>query len=640
MSELPTLYEYYTGDGIQTGLSTEEPHFTLNNKKITIRSGAMHYFRVPPEYWRDRLRKMRAVGLNAVETYMPWNLHEPLPDSYDFGDGGTDFQNFLDVGKFLKTAQEEDLLVMLRPGPYICAEWDFGGLPSWLLRDPNMKVRTSNANFMERVQKYFRVLFKLLVEFQFTKGGPIIAFQIENEYGNVKVEDEDIDVEYLETLKEIYSENGIVEMLFTSDTPSNGNYGSLPGVLYTANFQDDPEKELSLLQMYQPGKPSMVMEYWTGWFDHWTESHHTRSCAKFADVLERILQFPASVNMYMFHGGTNWGFMNGGNLQDSSTDNSSAQHDTSSYDYDAPLTEAGDYTEKFFAVRELLAKYEDVHTKLPPLPKPIERVAYEKVAVHAEMSLDHLLRNIKPLTMFQTTSMEMLDLGSNYGQSHGYIVYRKTRLALAAGSVLKITGHVCDTVIVLINGQLASKVLQNKNDLDQFGYWRLKDSTLNLGDLTYDDATLDLVVENFGRANYGKLDQFNQFKGLWQGDVSVNDVPLCDWEVFPVDFKKTWVENVEGWSGITLPIGPVMYKATLAIPEARDTFLDMRNWTKGIVVVNGFVLSRYCKLGPQQTAYLPAPLLRMGDNEIVIFEHFEGNAFVEFSKDPIYETLE
>ncbi|KAK4882081.1 hypothetical protein RN001_005400 [Aquatica leii] len=637
---LPTLYEYYTSGGIKTGLSANGLCFTLNEKIITIYSGAMHYFRVHPDYWRDRLRKIRAAGLNTVETYVPWNLHEPIPGVYDFGNGDSDFEQFLDIEKFIKIAQDEDLFVIVRPGPYICAEWEFGGLPSWLLRNQKMNIRTSDEAFMNYVSAYFSKLFEILSKLQFTKGGSIIAFQIENEYGNTKKKDKPIDTDYLIQLKNIFTKNGLVELFFTSDTPSNGNFGSLPDVLNTANFQSDPEKELSLLQSYQPEKPLMVMEYWTGWFDHWAEQHHKRCNKEFSDVLERILKFPASVNMYMFHGGTNWGLLNGANIEGSSVDNGGYQPDTSSYDYDAPLNEAGDYTEKYFSVQRLIKHYNPVLTALPVLPELIERDTYNEVEITEELVFDDILKNEDfYIESQELLPMELLPITYDMGQSYGYIVYRRRNLNIPANSVLNIRGRVCDTVIVLINGKVVSKALETPEDLEGFGYWKVKDSSLEMSNEDCENATLDLVVENWGRVNYGKLDQFLQYKGIWQGHVSLNDRFLLDWEILPLDFKKSWTNSLTGWQLPRFHLGPALYKGTLKVFKRKDTYIDMRGWTKGIVIVNGFILSRYLKLGPQQAVYLPAAFLKEGDNEIVIFEHFAPDNHISFVKDQIYSSV-
>lgn len=226
---MSTLYEYFNGNVIESGLSAAQPNFTLNGKEITLYSGALHYFRVPRDYWRDRLRKFRAAGLIAVETYVPWNMHEPQEGVFDFGNGGSDFEEFLDIVKFIQIAKEEDLFVILRPGPYICAEWEFGGLPSWLLRYEGLSIRTSDQKYMNLVERYFKKLLQLITPLQYTKGGAIIAVQVENEYGNTKDGDKPVDTVYLEKLKDILHANGVVELLFTSDTPSNGFSGTIPG---------------------------------------------------------------------------------------------------------------------------------------------------------------------------------------------------------------------------------------------------------------------------------------------------------------------------------------------------------------------------------------------------------------------------
>ncbi|PNF23705.1 hypothetical protein B7P43_G02480 [Cryptotermes secundus] len=391
--DLPTLYEYYTEGGITAGLETLPDTFQLNKKNITIFSGAIHYFRVHPDYWRDRLRKLRAAGFNAVETYIPWNLHEPERDKYDFGHGSSDMSLFLDVVKYIKTAQEEDLLVLVRPSPYICAEWDFGGMPSWLLQYPGLRVRSSETQYVDRVKKYNSRLMPLLESLQFTKGGPIIAFQLENEYGALTEDGSEEDVDYLKFLKEDYEKYGIVELLYTSDNPiSHEERGSLPGVLQTANFQINPEDELSLLKKFQPDKPGMVMEYWSGWFDHWFEKqHHTTSVEAFSDVLERILKFPASVNLYMFHGGTNFGFHNGANIQDEFPHYLA---DVTSYDYDAPLTETGDYTNKYYACKHIVAKYNKVLTKVPSSPVVSKKMAYKPISVTGQLNFNQIIDRI------------------------------------------------------------------------------------------------------------------------------------------------------------------------------------------------------------------------------------------------------
>lgn len=639
---LPTLYEYFTGGGIQTGLSANQPYFTLNDRNITLYSGAMHYFRVPKQHWRDRLKKMRAAGLNTVETYVPWNLHEPEPGNFDFGNGTSDMTDFLDVKQFLEMAKEEDLLAIVRPGPYICSEWDFGGLPSWLLKDKEMKVRTSQTNYMQHVTRYFNMLLPILALLQFTKGGPVIAFQVENEYGSTNQPGIFTpDKQYLEELRQLFIRNGIVELLFTSDSPTmSGTLGTLPEYfLQTANFGGNPENEFNRLKTLQPNKPVMAMEYWDGWFDHWTENHNTVAAASVANTLERILSYPASVNFYMFHGGTNWGFMNGANILGGATDNSGYQPDTTSYDYDAPLTEAGDYTEKYVVIKELIEKYNQVPIRTPQAPTITLRTTFPSVQTTQQLKIGEAMKQVPQIFESERViSMEQLPIG-NAGQSYGYIVYRKTNLNIPANGTLKIMGRVCDTVMVLIDGQLVSKPLTGAADLNSFGYWRLKDSTLSLTPIDLQDVTLELVVENWGRNNFGHIDQFKQYKGLWQGGILINDEELLNWEITPLSFKKAWNTGLTGWHSIDNQINtPALYRFEVNIESPQDTFIYMSKWSKGIVIVNGFVLGRYALVGPQQTLYFPAPLQKAGVNEIIVFEHFKPASALEFTDDPLYYT--
>ncbi|VEN61728.1 unnamed protein product [Callosobruchus maculatus] len=640
-SETPTLYEHYTAGGIHTGLNADKPYFTLNDKNISIYSGAVHYFRVPKQYWRDRLRKLRAAGLNTVETYVPWNLHEPQPDSFDFGQGGSDWEDFLDVREFLSIAKEEDLFAIVRPGPYICSEWEFGGLPSWLLREPGIKFRTSDAVFMKYVSRYFSVLLPILAMLQFTKGGPIIAFQVENEYASTYQPGIFTpDKKYLKQLRQILIDHGIVELLMTSDAAGYGTIGSLPGlVLQTANFASNPEQEFDQLKAFQPNRPIMAMEYWTGWFDHWSENHHLRNDSDFRNNLERILRYPASVNMYMFIGGTSFGFMNGANLNTGLDDNSGYEPDTTSYDYDPPLAENGDYTIKYVMVKELLKKYNPIETRLPQTPHLVPRVVYKSQTIQGQLTLDEIIYRIPDrLYTNHLRPMEYLPINNMSGQSYGYIIYRHRLFDLPRSSKLTIGGRIHDTVVVTLNDHLISRPLDVVSDLDGFGFWRTVDSTLDLGSAAYTYAVMDLMVENWGRVGYGKLSQFYQFKGLWSTDVYVNREKLQDWEIFPLEFKKSWTKSLTGWHIPFKSTGPALYKTDIFIDDPRDTYLDMRNWCKGIVIVNNFVLGRYSRIGPQQTLYLPGPLLRKGWNEILVFEHYRAADSISFIDSPMFKT--
>ncbi|XP_023022374.2 beta-galactosidase-1-like protein 2 [Leptinotarsa decemlineata] len=634
-ADLPTNYEYYEAGGVESGLTDNKPNFYLNGKEIFIYSGAFHYFRVHKTYWRDRLRKMRAAGLNTVETYIPWNLHEPRSGEYDFGNGNNDMSNFLHLQEFLKTAREEDLFVIIRSGPFICAEFEFGGLPSWLLRENNIEIRTSNAAYMKHVTKYFNVLMPILAPHQFTEGGPIIMFQVENEYSISGKHD----LKYLQLLRNLMISKGIKELLVTADNPDKETYGTLPDLfLMTGNFDKNPKTQLNILKSIQPNRPTMTMEYWGGWFDFWGNSHTKKTLEEFRYNYEEILRYPASVNIYMFVGGTNFGFLNGAQNLKYDDENTDFHSITSSYDYLSPLDESGDYTDKYWAAKELLAKYNRVHTKLPDVPSAPKKIAYGSVEMEKQIFLYYMLQSIKPVHSTNPIAMEKLDINNGNGQSYGYIVYRKTNLDIPANGILEIEGRVCDTVMVLVNGILVSPWLEKSSDLkNAFGTSMTKNSKLTLTDKHLQGATLDIIVENWGRVNVGV---YKQFKGIWQGGMKLNGNYLRDWTIYPLEFTKSWTNSLTQWSSILEDSkGPSLYRGTLEIkgtPE--DTFIHMESWVKGIVIVNGFVLGRYARMGPVQTLYLPAPLLQSGKNDILVFEHFQPFRSVDFVKNHIYKS--
>ncbi|XP_057652902.1 beta-galactosidase-1-like protein 2 [Diorhabda carinulata] len=634
---LPTLYEYYTENGIKAGLSDKTPQFTLNNKNITIYSGAFHYFRVPRAYWRDRLRKMRAAGLNTVETYIPWNLHEPQPGVYDFGSGGTDMEDFLHLEEFLKAAQEEDLLALVRPGPYICAEFEFGGFPSWILRDTDTVRSSNDKNYISHVKRWFNVLLPILALLQFQKGGPIVGFQIENEFGSLGRHDP----QYLGILQQLFIDNNITELLYTADSPGNTN-GSIDGVLQTGNVGSvtDILKGLAKLRELQPEKPLMVMETYTGWFDHWGEEHHTTTAIAYLAILHTILDFPSSLNMYMFIGSTSYGFMNGANDVTRGTNNSGLQIDTTSYDYDSPITEWGTYTDKYELIRISIITDNKIKTKLPEKPSVREPVHYSELKPVGQILLTQIIEDAKyKIESENLLPMEMLPINNNSGQSYGYVTYRKNNLNLLPNATLKISGYVRDTLLILVNGELVSPVPRKETDIDGIGFWKLYNSTIVLTDKKMNNATLDLVIENFGRNNYGGLDQFHQFKGLTD-DVFIDNYKLTNWQIIPLEFKSAWTRKLNGWHSIDNNKSiPALYKFILNVnDEPADSFIDMREWIKGITIVNGFVLGRHFFIGPQFTLYLPAPLLKEGENEIVVFEHYDAPENLRFSNQPIYKT--
>lgn len=580
-------------------LTTSGNQFLLDGLTFRILSGAMHYFRVMPEYWRDRMEKMRAFGLNTVETYVAWNLHEPRPGEFHF-DG------MLDIVKFIETAADVGLKVIIRPGPYICSEWDFGGLPSWLLKDPEMQVRCAYPPYLAAVDRFFDALLPRIAPLQSTQGGPVIAMQVENEYGsygNDKV--------YLRHLADGLRARGIDSFLFTSDGPRDGclQGGTLPDVFKTVNFAFNAAEAFAKLREYQPEGPLMVMEFWSGWFDHWGEHHHisedgSDTIQRSVDTLDEILAAGASVNFYMFHGGTNFGFMNGANF-----DPEPYLADVTSYDYACPISECGDLSPRYEAYRDVLKKYVDIPetVKFQPVAKRAFGVVEMAESVGLFESLEVLSQPQRSVTAHP---MEM------YDQDYGFILYR-TNVSGPRMGIVRVRG-LHDRALVFVDGVLADTLDRESGN---------EYSSLD----TSSDSTLDILVENMGRVNFGA--SLPDRKGI-TGGVTVNEQYQFGWEVFPLplnDLSKLKFSRL----GSDPQTQPVFYRAAFNVDDPADTFLALSGWTKGVVWLNGFNLGRYWERGPQKTLYVPAPLLKIGENELIIFElHGAQNMSVEFRNAP------
>lgn len=587
------------------GLKAELPHFTLERKPYRILGGSIHYFRVPRAYWEDRLLKMKACGLNTLTTYVPWNLHEPEQGVFNFEDQ-------LDLEAYLRLAASMDLWVILRPGPYICAEWDLGGLPSWLLRDQNMKLRTTYLGFTDAVNSFFDQLIKKVAPHQYSKGGPIIAVQVENEYGAYAK-----DEKYMPFIKEALLSRGITELLLTSDNKDGLKPGRVKGALETINFQRLNPKDVGYLDEIQPRKPKMVMEYWSGWFDLWGGLHHVFPAEEMLPVVTKILEMDMSINLYMFHGGTNFGFMNGAQA----VGLPAPKPMVTSYDYDAPLSEAGDYTTKYHLLRNLFSHY---HTQpLPELPSLQERRAYQPVVAQQHLSLwDTLHFTDKPFKSETPVNMENLPVNNNNGQSYGYTLYETT---VTSGGILNSKNNVRDRALVYVDKQFVGV-------LD----YQTKELSVPDGKGT---RTLSLLVENCGRVNYGlTLDE--QRKGL-VGDIEFNKHPLRDFIIHSLDMKPGFVNRLETsthWKSIRQPFSlPGFFQAKLYVNSfPKDTFIKLPGWTKGVVFLNGRNLGRFLSIGPQQTLYVPRPWLKRGNNQVIVFEEQETDGKIHFSSSPDY----
>ena len=535
----------------------------------------MHYARIPRAYWRDRLRKARAMGLNTISTYVFWNLHDPRPSVYDFS-------GQLDVAAFARAAQQEGLYVILRVGPYICSEWDLGGLPAWLLADPKMMLRSRAESFLRPAAKWLKRLGRELAPLEITRGGPIIAVQVENEYGSFSR-----DKVYMSRIRDAIKDAGFRDViLFTADGVAELPQGTLADLPAVVNFgPGDAPSEFAKLRAFRPQGPMMSGEYWAGWFDHWGEPHQVTDAKLEAQELDWMLSRGYSVNLYMFEGGTSFGFMSGANF------GKTYEPDTTSYDYDAALDEAGRPTPKYFAFRDVIERNLNGE-ELPPLPAQIPVIAIPGFSLEDSASLWANLP--RPIRSEEPKTMESV------GQAYGYILYRTKVNGPAKGDLVVTEVH--DYARVFVNRNFVGA-------LDR----RLGQERLSI-EFPFTRNTLDILVANDGRINFGPKLRDDR-KGITKS-VRFGKKELRDWEIFTLPMTDLGSlrfshENAEG---------PAFHRGEFDLASTGDTFLDMRGFGKGAVWVNGHNLGRYWNIGPQQTLYLPGAWLKKGRNEVIVFD--------------------
>jgi beta-galactosidase len=642
--------------------TTEGDHFTLDGKPFKVLSGELHYARIPREYWHARLKMAKAMGLNTIATYVFWNVHEPRPGNYEF-------TGQYDVAAFVRAAQEEGLYVILRSGPYACAEWDLGGLPAWLLANSKsaQAIRTNDPAFMVPAERWITRLSKEVLPLQIGRGGPVLMTQMENEYGQFGD-----DHAYIAHLRDIYLKLGFTDsLLYTADNWRHIPEGSIPGTFASVNFGiKNHQGGMDALARARPGQALFVSEYWPGWFDHWGHPHETRPIAPQIEDIDYILTRGAGINVYMFHGGTSFGFMVG-----SSYINDKFLPDVTSYDYDAPLDESGRPTPKYFAYRKELAKWSACGNEscLPPVPASEPIITIPAIAFSENAQLFANLP--KPIVSALPASME------SFGQNFGYILYR-TQLPepIHGGLVIK---DVHDFACVYIDKRLVGD-LDRRNAAPDGSLPPIPISTSS-------PAQLDILVANDGRVNVDHTMR-TETKGITQF-VALDGRPLSDWRVYllpmttlptiyaklpingtisketdslplcvflygdicgaasPVEMQPTFAapsatthvvqtggDNlgtaVENQLYAQMPIRmisfapppaltakpPAFYRAHFTVATIGDTFLDTRNLGKGVVWINGHNLGRFWSVGPQQTLYVPGPWLHKGSNEIVVFD--------------------
>lgn len=567
-------------------LTWDETSFRLHGKEFHIYAGAMHYFRVLPQYWEDRLQKLKAAGFNTVETYVCWNLHEPQKGQFDFS-------GRLDLVRFLETARKVGLYALVRPGPYICGEWDFGGLPAWLLRDKGLRLRCSDPRFLDHVADYFRVLLPKLLPLQSSRGGNLLAVQVENEYGSYGN-----DKTYLRWLRDLIRSCCVEVPLFTSDgpAPSMLSGGTVEGVLPTVNFGSGADKAFQALKQVSGGGPKMCTEFWCGWFDHWGEKHHTRDSEEMLRELSLLLEQDASFSLYMFHGGTNFGFTAG------ATQHIRYNPTVTSYDYDAPLNEYGDYTPKYFAIRELLCRHQGI--PLPPLPP---RPQLQELGEVTLVERAELRENLEVLgTVHRSPLPESME---HYGQNFGLIDYRTCLPGDYEGGTLTLEG-LGDRAYVYRDGALLGILDQGKPRglLEQ-----LRPRNALPFPPSPAGTQVEILVEAMGRVNYGS--HLENRKGLT--GVRLGGQSLMDFTVTSLP-----LENLEGVRYCEEASRyPLALRGYFDADSQKDCFVALDGFTKGMVYINGFHLGRYWSCGPQRTLYLPGALLHTDRrNEVVVLE--------------------
>ena len=549
--------------------------FLLDGNKFQIRCGEIHAARVPLEYWRHRLQMAKAMGLNTVCAYLFWNMHEPHPGEYVWTGQADD-------AEFCRIAQEEGLWVILRPGPYACAEWEMGGTPWWLLKYDDIKLRTRDPNYINAVKSYLKEVGRVLGPLQITHGGPIIMAQVENEYGFYGK-----DAGYMDEIRKALIDAGFDVPLFECNPPDVMRNGLLPDLFQAGNFGSDVVKNFAKVRKIQKTGPLICSEFYPGWFDTWGQPHHLGKPENYLPNLKLMLDMGASFSIYMAHGGTTFGLWSGCDRP--------FKPDTSSYDYDAPISEAGWATPKFFATRELFSKYLLPGEKLPEPPAPNPVITFAPVELK---EVAPIFENLPPGIHDETPrNMEA------YDQGYGCILYR-TQIPAGPAATLE-AAAIHDFGYVFIDGKRAGILDRRSASAKILLPERAKESQL------------DILVEPQGRINFGP--EMADRKGLI-APVKLGGEVLKGWEIFNLPLDDKMLAGLKFTNEKPDTNAPAFWRGTFNLEKAGDTFLDLRRWGKGDLWVNGHCLGRFWNIGPTQTAYAPGCWLRAGENEIVILD--------------------
>lgn len=568
--------------------------FQLDQRPFQILAGEVHYARIPRAHWRYAMQMARAMGLNTVTTYVFWNLHEPAPEKYEFTG-----QN--DLAAFLQVAKEEGLYVVLRPGPYACAEWEFGGYPAWLLKDRTTVVRSLDPKFMAPAAEWFHRLGAVVKPFLLANGGPIIAVQVENEYGSFGK-----DHAYMQAIRDLVIDSGMggttdhPTVLYTADGGIQQPDGAIPGLPSAVNFgPGDAVPETARLKAFRPEGPLWVGEYWAGWFDHWGDKHQVTNTEKQVAEYGSLIKQGYSVNLYMLWGGTSFGWMNGAN-----SNGKNYEPDVTSYDYDAPINERGEPREKYFKLRDAITRVTGIEPPpVPPAP------AVSTFSVRSQNESASLWDNLpKPVSSSRLMTMEEL------GQSYGYVLYTTKIEASRPGSLVLDGLH--DYASVYLNRKLVGV-------LDR----RLNQSALDIP-AAGKTAELAILVENSGRINYNTVLR-NESKGILNS-VQLNDKDLAKWSIYslPMDHPENLQYKKSSCTG------PCFFRMSLAAPSpAEDTYLDTTPIHKGFAWINGVALGRAWDVGPQASLLIPGSCLNQTQNSLVVFD-------LQADKEPTLQTTD
>jgi beta-galactosidase len=556
-----------------------ETEFLLDGKPFQIISGEMHPARIPREYWRHRIRMAKAMGCNTIAVYLFWNYYESAPGVFDFRTGNHD------IAAFVRICKEEGMWVLLRPGPYVCAEWDWGGLPFYLLKIPDIKVRCMDPRYMSAVKRYVARVAAEVAPLQCDKGGPIIMTQIENEYGSYGN-----DRTYLETLRKWWKEDGITVPFYTADGPTDFmlDAGSLTGCaigLDSGGSDADFERAFK----HDPHVPAFSSETYPGWLTHWKEKWQRPDTGGILREVRYLLSHKRSFNLYVVHGGTNFGFTAGANAFSPTQ----FQPDVTSYDYDAPIDEQGVATPKYYALRKLIGEY--TGNKLPEVPAPVPAMEVAGFKLEPFTSVwEHL-----PAAVHAPQPRPMED----FGQHSGLILYRTHLIGHKSGNLTITEPH--DFALIFLNGKLVDTMYRDG------GKW-----TVKLPKSDVKDPLLEILVEGMGHINFAQymIDR----KGITDR-VTLNGMTLMNWEVFNLPLTDSYVKSLAG-SGQAASKEGVFFKAGFELDQAADTYFDMSGFKKGVVWVNGHNLGRYWYVGPQQRLYCPASWLKKGKNEMVVLD--------------------